>query len=135
MDIIYPNGIPVTFTRSSSGTTGSKRSNISPRDLSKKRFDIAIIEKKDGEIKVIYGIRATSIIAKAQVKDYEHTLHWPLKIGKRKGADIVVLSDKHGNLSIKQGEEAKKIINEKIIPKGFEVEFIPPKREKKVKNY
>ena len=130
MSDTYSNGIAVTFTRSSSGNANSKLSIVSPHAVSKKRYDTAIIEKQNGEIEVIDGIRATVIIAKAQVKDYKHILHWPTKVGKRKAADIVVLSDEKGNLSLKKGEEAKTIINGQI-PDGYEVEFIPPRREKK----
>ncbi len=127
----YSNGAAVTFTRTASGSANAKRSIMSPHAVSKKRFDTAIIEKKNGEVKVIHGIRATAIIARAQVKDYEHILHWPLKVGKRRAADIVVLVDNLGNLSLKKGEEAKEIIYKSIIPAGYEVEFTPPRREKK----
>jgi hypothetical protein len=130
MSETYSNGVAVTFTRTSSGSIGSKRANLSPCAISKKQFDTAIIEKRSGEIEVIQGIRATVIIAKAQVKDYQHILHWPKKLGKRKAADIVVLSDENGKLSLKEGESAKKIIFGEI-PNGFSVEFIPPRREKK----
>lgn len=130
MNETYSNGVAVTFTRRDSGNSNSRRSLISPHAVSKKHFDTAIIEKHGGEINVVHGIRATAIIAKAQVKDYQHILHWPKKIGKRKAADIVVLSDENGKLSLKEGESAKKIIFGEI-PNGFSVEFIPPRREKK----
>lgn len=132
MNEIYSNanGVAVTFTRSSSGNANSKPANLSPCAISKKRYDTAIIEKKGGEIQVIQGIRATVIIAKAQINDYQHILHWPKKIGKRKAVDIVVLSDENGKLSLQEGEFARKIISGDI-PHGFTVEFVPPTREKK----
>ncbi|MFZ2150452.1 MAG: hypothetical protein WAZ12_05520 [Candidatus Absconditicoccaceae bacterium] len=126
----YTNGVAVTFTRTASGNANAKRSTISPYAVSKKRYDTAIIEKKGGKIEIIQGIRATAIIAKAQVQDYQHTLRWPKKLGKRKAVEIAVLSDENGKLSIEEGESAKKIILGEI-PNGFSVEFIPPRREKK----
>lgn len=132
MSETYSNGTGtvVTFTRTTSGNANSKPANLSPRAISKKRFDTAIIEKHNGEIEVIEGIRATVIIAKAQVGDYEHILHWPKNLGRRKAAEIVVLCDKDGNLSLKEGESAKKIILGEV-PDGFTVEFTPPKKGQK----
>jgi hypothetical protein len=135
------NGVPVVFTNIDHIGNIPRKDTVSMRDgkdFLKKNFAVVEI---NGKIVIKDGICATAIIAKAMNGTYQHILHWPElnehgnMIVRKNGHDpncLAVISDIDGNLHLKKGEDAKTIF-EGNIPEGFQVEFIPPKKAKKIK--
>lgn len=128
------------FTRgSSSASLGIHPSSFSLRDIKRMSFETVVTEKT-GVISVIEGIRASVILSKVIMGEYDGILHWPKLTkggviasrlpGKPDQNIIAVLEDNEGNLVLKKQEEAIPIING-IVPQGYSIFFIPPQKKRK----
>ncbi len=114
------NGKPVVFTRGEKSTSVSRRESVSPREVDSlnRKQDIVVVHTCDGTA-VVSGIKATAILAKYNLGDYENLL-WPTTRCKK---DIIVFFNEVTLKSyFRTGKGAQKI-RDSGLPDGTQLEF------------